>query len=139
MTKNILLRLRKLERRFPPPPPPPTESDRALATLKATIFHCVPFYLGDPHPQEATADAFARALGYESRREFRSALMAHDPDWDTRYAAAVGKLFAKCGISRDSELTVFVADIDRIAPGLSERYKKAVRELAAMWLALKSA
>jgi hypothetical protein len=124
MTRNLRQRLQKLEAQAPRQP---TEQDEQIA-FHGFLRLAVAYYLGDPAPdggpEEAPADAYARALGYPRSFEFRQACEANDADLSERVRLANSKLLEKFGVTWEHEGGAIVDACRRMEAGLSESYKQ---------------
>jgi hypothetical protein len=126
MTRDIRSRLEKLESRVPRQPT--EQQDEQIARLHDFLRLAVAYYLGDPAPdggpEEAPADAYARALGYPRSFEFRKACEANDADLCERMRLANSKLLAKFGVSWEHKSEEIAEAFERMEAGLSESYKR---------------
>ena len=104
-----------------------------LRLMRAFVEVCAAFYLGDPQPGESLVQAHARALGYQSSREYCDAVEARDPDVFKRIASTNNLVKAKFGVDFKHD---FVHNFDKILEafgrmeaGFSEFYKRIWDEL----------
>ena len=92
------------------------------------IFVAVAYYLGNPTEVDSQFEAYVHALGYPSIDEFKQDLEKEGSEFEARAASAYEKLLAKFGVSWEHEPSAVVDALKRMEAGLSEDYKRRLKE-----------
>jgi hypothetical protein len=131
MTRNIVKRIQKLESRIPPQL---TDEQERTNFVSLFITLAIAHYLGDPLPNESVMDAYSRALGYACLSECFEAMRTEDLNFYERDRLARMRLFAKFSVSPRDKWAAVCEAFERMANGLSERYREVMPELAVAHL-----
>ena len=131
MKRSILNRLQKLK--FSIELRIAREESRKSRYLARFTYLAIAYYLGDPRPDEAPGEAYARALGYADWMELGLQGEKAPTRWE-RSLRAEKQLLAKFGVSGNE-----ISDeaLERMKNGLSELYRRALAEIDRQYHALK--
>ena len=130
MIRQLQKRSKRLERNRPPSPrtQQDLQEEYEKKYLRSLWFFSVAHYLGNADRRESPADAYIRAFGYATTREWREARRGNNVVYRKKASLCKRRLFTKFGVNPNKPAHLLQA-LQRMYDGLPTDYKDRIRNI----------